>query len=44
MDGLDELQRVAQKSESGGQLEMNSGDKISEIYSSEIQGEQVAMV
>lgn len=44
VDGLDELQRVTQISESGGQLEMSGGSGSSEIYTSEIQEEQVTEV
>lgn len=47
VDGLDELQRVTQISESGGQQEINGGGGgggSSEIYSGEIQEEQVTEV
>lgn len=44
VSGLEELQRITQISESGGQVEMNGGTGSSEIYSSEIQEEQVTEV
>lgn len=43
-NGLEELQRITQISESGGQVEMNGGGGSTEMNFSEIQEEQVTEV
>ncbi|CAO2819081.1 unnamed protein product [Amaranthus hypochondriacus] len=44
MTALDELQRITQESESGGQVEMNGGGGSSEINFSELQADQITEV